>query len=647
MTTKTIHKIEVDSSQFKAFYDLFKQYSAALDDMPEEWKRVNGEVSDAGKSMEDFATASGVSKESLAMAAAQAKIISDAVAGVAKGTHAGTKAQKDFLVSLHGSGKAMREMAKDAKKLGSEVFGIGRYLLKIGVLGSGVAGLGGILSGLGLADLARSAVAGQRDARGIGVSVGQLQAFRTDFGRYADPGVLNRMADAQGDMAKWGYLSLATGTPLGQIPGANPVALSLAMMRRAHDWWDKTPVSQRTANNLQITGLNQFMSFEEVRRLGAMTNGEFAQARNRFASDARNLNLSGREVDAWNTFIVEVKNAGMALDTDLKRKLAELGPSMGGLIETLSTDGRQLIDEVLTPANINNLKRDIDGFTNLLGSPEFHNDIREFIQFVGDAAHGLKVLAEWLDPSLKSSGNQLSVPGTGAAINGLDPGSSTGHSIWHDLASPGDMVNDGLSQLGRKAKALEGKSRDKAYDDASLWGKLNMDFGGRKSTPTPAQVPKKELYLYNLEKKYGLPHGILDSTWFVESSRGVNAGPSGSGALGDFQFLKATGRQYGLINDTDRTDFHKSAAAAASYYADLKRKFHGDMKKAIAAYFDGPANVAGNYAKQGGKMPPQTQHYVDKTLSTWRANRETIIKVVVTNSTGSNVAVSTNAGALS
>lgn len=108
-----------------------------------------------------------------------------------------------------------------------------------------------------------------------------------------------------------------------------------------------------------------------------------------------------------------------------------------------------------------------------------------------------------------------------------------------------------------------------------------------------------------LEHKYGLPPGLLDATYVVESSRGVNT-RSTAGARGPFQFMPDTAKRFGVANPDN---LEQSAEGAAKYYATLLKRFNGDVTKAVAAYNWGEGNVE----KQGlGAAPAETRNHVFK-----------------------------------
>lgn len=121
-----------------------------------------------------------------------------------------------------------------------------------------------------------------------------------------------------------------------------------------------------------------------------------------------------------------------------------------------------------------------------------------------------------------------------------------------------------------------------------------------------ASVPQGQagVRLAALEQKYNLPAGLLDSVWAQESARGKNMGPSSAGAMGHFQFMPPTARQYGLKNPND---FNESSEAAARMYADLLKRYGGNVDKALAAYNWGSGNVQ---RKGMENAPLETRNYI-------------------------------------
>jgi len=110
-----------------------------------------------------------------------------------------------------------------------------------------------------------------------------------------------------------------------------------------------------------------------------------------------------------------------------------------------------------------------------------------------------------------------------------------------------------------------------------------------------------------LEKKNGLPSGLLDAVWSAESSRGQNM-QSPKGAQGHFQFMPATAAQYGL---TDPKDLQQSAAAAARMLSDMMQQT-GSVPGALAAYNWG----IGNLQRKGmDAAPAETRNYIQEVTA--------------------------------
>jgi membrane-bound lytic murein transglycosylase D len=147
-----------------------------------------------------------------------------------------------------------------------------------------------------------------------------------------------------------------------------------------------------------------------------------------------------------------------------------------------------------------------------------------------------------------------------------------------------------------------------------------------------------ESYLLNLKKtsvpyfnfidgiltKYGLPRE-LKYLAVIESDLKTNA-LSSAGALGPWQFMSYTARDYGLIvnqQEDDRTDYYKSTNAAAKYLLHLYKNLK-DWLLVIAAYNGGPGRVYTAIEKSGSRnfwllqyyLPEESRNHVKKFIAT-------------------------------
>ncbi|WP_343635182.1 LysM peptidoglycan-binding domain-containing protein [Fluviicola sp.] len=135
------------------------------------------------------------------------------------------------------------------------------------------------------------------------------------------------------------------------------------------------------------------------------------------------------------------------------------------------------------------------------------------------------------------------------------------------------------------------------------------------------------LYFDLYEEKlaeYGLP---LELKYLSVIESGLRPQvKSRAGALGLWQFMYATGKQYGLKENSyldERMDPAKSTDAACRY---LKKLYdiYGDWNLALAAYNAGPGNVNKAIRRSGGKrtywevrpfLPRETQGYVPNFIA--------------------------------
>ncbi len=116
----------------------------------------------------------------------------------------------------------------------------------------------------------------------------------------------------------------------------------------------------------------------------------------------------------------------------------------------------------------------------------------------------------------------------------------------------------------------------------------------------------------------------------IESGYRCNA-VSSSGAVGPWQFMRPTGRRYGLvINRTkdERRDPIRSTRAAARYLSDLYRRF-GDWQLALAAYNGGEGQVEAALKRSGARsfwklapyLPAETRQFVPRVLAAARIGK--------------------------
>ncbi len=117
-----------------------------------------------------------------------------------------------------------------------------------------------------------------------------------------------------------------------------------------------------------------------------------------------------------------------------------------------------------------------------------------------------------------------------------------------------------------------------------------------------------ENIIIDAANKYDVDHKLIKSIILTESAANEKA-VSKANAKGLMQLMDSTATYLGV---KDSFDPKQNIEGGTKYFAELFRKYDGDVKKALAAYNAGPANVE----KYNG-IPPfkETQNYVKRVLS--------------------------------
>lgn len=132
----------------------------------------------------------------------------------------------------------------------------------------------------------------------------------------------------------------------------------------------------------------------------------------------------------------------------------------------------------------------------------------------------------------------------------------------------------------------------------------------------------------NALQKEGLPSELVQLV-FVESGYNMNA-RSASAAVGPWQFLRSTGRLFGLtVNQwvDERKDPEKSTVAAARYLKHLYSIF-GDWPLALASYNAGEGTVLRAIKRQGTtnywdlRLPREAEEYVPQFMAVLAISRD-------------------------
>lgn len=186
--------------------------------------------------------------------------------------------------------------------------------------------------------------------------------------------------------------------------------------------------------------------------------------------------------------------------------------------------------------------------------------------------------------------------------------------VWNDTLVQGDALADAYYNIqdasiaagsGLAVSTAQAKENAKANEKAA---KAIEKYNAVAVNSRVLEQAAKHNYA-GIEKKYGLPQGVLAALSMQESRGNPNA-VSPVGAKGAFQFMPGTAKRFGIAGQ--ETNVAKSAEAAAKYINYLLKMF-GSIEVALAAYNAGEGNVK----KYGGKIPPfkETKKYVPAVMS--------------------------------
>ena len=254
-------------------------------------------------------------------------------------------------------------------------------------------------------------------------------------------------------------------------------------------------------------------------------------------------------------------------------------------------------------------------------------EITGFFREAGDQAHKLS-------DAVGGIGNLLKIY-AGYKVGGLAGAAvAAGYSITDKsltgteqrARAEGKSTGEYLVEQGQKDKQPLFNNMGDVWDKVSGW----LGFGGAKASEVTPTIP-------GVTSKTDMT-SLLGAVMMTESGGKTDA-RSGAGAVGAFQFMPGTARDYGLtVNDQvdERLDPEKSAIAANAHISRLLRKYDGNVQNAMRAYNWGEGNMD-SYLKTGhgiitksnptGAMPKETEEYSGKVAAYYnRITKDAMVK---------------------
>ncbi len=364
MALKSILDIEVEDGKFKRFAELFGKYQEALAKTPNVWAKVGKEQSELVKTSQMMTAAIMAQSDHMREIAA---------------------AEREQQRHLTTAGRLWTGIAGSARSVASHVLrATGALLRWTGALGAvgGLLGIGGLF---GLDRMASDVGEQRRSAMGLGMSIGSMKAFGTDFGRVVNPGsFLQGVMQMRTNPAMSGAL-----WALGVNPDGSERNVALATMNALRARARATPADQLGLILQELPGL-QGVTVEDLQRMKSMSGAEWAAQMGHFARDRRSMNIGSSTALGWQNFATQLERAGQQIFktfvvglAPLEKPLSNLSRSFVHVLQVLMRKNG-LIEE-----GINDFAKWLADWNGKISSPAFLKKIEGFTSDMGALADGL------------------------------------------------------------------------------------------------------------------------------------------------------------------------------------------------------------------------------------------------------------------
>ncbi|WP_268055752.1 MULTISPECIES: hypothetical protein [unclassified Citrobacter] len=374
MVAKSIVDIDVNDDKFVAFMEKFKEYQAALEDLPEAWRELAHGATDATKETAKAKTEGDLLAKAFSEGASAILSINSGLDRLTDSLDRANKSQEDFNKKTRSSKGFLSDATKDAKSLAGHIRDATTSLLSWGgIVGlfTGVLGVGGLF---GLNRLAATTGSQRFTSLGIGTSIGALDSTAINYQKaLGNPtGTLGAIRDSQMDLSKrWTFQAMGINNP-----DQDPAKLLPQMIRNARDIFVKNGSTLQGAN---AYGLTNFFSLDDLNRFKNMSDEEIDAMERRAQKGAKLLQITDQQAQQWQDFNVQLNYSGQSIRNTFVRGLGPLTPQLSKLSDALAG----AIDTVLQSPElgkwIDGLAGGIERFGKYLASPEFTKDVDSFM----------------------------------------------------------------------------------------------------------------------------------------------------------------------------------------------------------------------------------------------------------------------------
>lgn len=459
--------------------------------------------------------------------------------------------------------------------------------------------------------MTRHVSAQYRTAQGNNMTTGQMQAAQNVYGnRFSGTSsIIQGLTNAQNNPSDQAYAGLLS---LGINPEEGAAANLPKLLSRAasllKDYKD-TGVSQAVLQSMGLSGMIDVHTANQI----AANAGDMGRLNAMFGAQAQQLD---RDMGAETQRSFQDLNGRLANDADrigntFLSVLARLNKPIGALADTLTTDIERFLKGENGRAVFETVAQGLERLGAWLSGPDFQKDLSDFERDIKGIASAVRDAIHWFGLLTGKEDDDQK----GEEPTGPETTSQALRNLWlgkYDTAGDALMAvghvagvafdNHVLSPMRKRAVGHAEKNRADALSAAAKTER-RVNANDRHVT----NIYKSHVANENYQSK--LPGGLLSAVAEAESGWDIRA-VSRAGAGGLFQFTRDTGARYGL-SDSDRFDPEKATAAAARYFQDNLKRYHGDIAQSLAQYNGG--NVA--VGKDGSlNLKLETIQYLEKLL---------------------------------
>lgn len=412
MAAKSIIDIDVNDDKFQSFMEKFKEYQAALEELPEAWRGLAHGATDATKETAKAKAEGDLLAKAFSDGASAILTINSGLDRLTESLDRANKSQEDFNKKTRSSKGFLSDATKDAKSLAGHIRDATTSLLSWGgIVGlfTGVLGVGGLF---GINRLASGAASQRFTTLGLGTTSGGLDSTAINYQRaLSNPtGTLGAIRDSQLDLSKrWQFQAMGINNP-----DQDPAKLLPQMIRNARD------IFVKNGSNLQgaeAHGLTNFFTLDDLNRFKNMSDAEIDSMEKQSQKDAVRLQLTDQQLKQWQDFNVQLDLSNRSIRNAFVTGLAPLAPSLGKLSDAVSGAIDTFLQSPELGKWIDGLSQGIQKFGNYLASPQFKSDVDDFMSKVERMGTLIGNVVDWILGKTDSAGIISSITSSSSILN--------------------------------------------------------------------------------------------------------------------------------------------------------------------------------------------------------------------------------------